>query len=254
MAPSPDLRPTLKPLNQLLAGMPADAWLRLVPHLEEVNLQAGQVLHEAGVELTCLYFPESAIVTLLCQTANGTSTEVALVGNEGVVGVTLFLGGASTTNSAVVHKAGRAFRLRAAPLRQEFEQGGVMMHLLLRYAQCLITQIAQAAVCNRHHLIGQRLCCWLLMNLDRQDNQELTVTHETVAERLGVRREGITEALALLKQLTLIDTHRGLIEVLDRQGLQLRACECYGVIKRETDRLLPAAPPPQPDEKAVHTP
>lgn len=241
-APAHTPRAGMTPANRLLAVLPVDTWQRLAPHVELVDLRAGEVLHEAGMELTSLYFPDSAIVTLVCMTASGTSAEIAMVGHEGVVGVALFMGGASTTSRAVVQKAGRALRLPAGPFRQEFERGGVVMRLMLRYAQSLITQMAQTAVCNRYHVIGQRLSRWLLMNLDRQDGTELAVTHETIADLLGVRREGITEALAMLKQLAVIDSQRGHIRVLDRQGLQLRACECYAVVKRETDRLLPPHP------------
>ncbi|MEO6017265.1 MAG: Crp/Fnr family transcriptional regulator [Polaromonas sp.] len=229
--------------NSLLAAMPADALKRLSPHLEALSLETDQVLHESGVELHHLYFPATAIVTLLCQTPGDATAEIAMVGHEGVVGVPVFMGGGKSTSHAVVRSGGLVFRLNAAHAVAEFTVNNAVLHLLLRYAQSLITQMAQTTVCNSHHLLEQRLSRWLLMNLDRQEGLALTVTHETIAELLGVRREGVTEAVSALRQRGLVSSQRGHLTVLDREGLQARACECYVMVKRETDRLLPPPPP-----------
>ena len=228
--------------NFLLAAMPADALKRLSPHLEALALSAGEVLHESGVELHHLYFPATAIVTLLCETAAGATAEIAMVGREGVVGLPVFMGGGSSTSRAVVRNSGEVFRIPAARATAEFGTNSAVLHLLLRYAQSLITQMAQTTVCNRHHVLEQRLSRWLLMSLDRQEGPEVSITHETIAGLLGVRREGVTEAASALRELGLITGRRGYITVLDRTGLQARACECYAVVRHETERLLPALP------------
>jgi len=225
-------------LNRLLAVLPDDALKRLSPHLEKIELPAGKVLYEPGSELKNLYFPLDSIVVLLCQMENGASTETAVIGNDGLVGVSLFMGG-TTVSQAVVQSAGCAFRIKAAPMKTEFDLNGAVMHLLLRYIQALITQVAQTAVCNRHHLLEQQLCRWLLLSLDRLPGNELVITQEVIAGMLGVRREGITEAAGTLQKLGLIAYRRGHITVLDRPGLEARVCECYAVVKRETRRLLP---------------
>lgn len=228
--------------NRLLAVMPEEALQRLLPQLEAIELSSGQVLYDSGVELHDAYFPTDSIVTLLCPMENGAATEVAVVGNEGIVGVQLFMGGGTTLHRAVVQGAGHAFRIKCAPLKAEFDLSGAVMRLLLRYAQSLITQMAQTAGCNRHHLLEQQLCRWLLLSLDRVPGKNLAMTQEVIAGLLGVRREGITEAAGLLQRLGLISYHRGHIVVLDRVGLEAKACECYAVVKRETDRLLPDRP------------
>ena len=225
-------------LNQLLAVLPDDALKRLSPHLEKIELPAGMVLYESGSELRHLYFPLDSIVVLLCQMENGASTETAVIGNDGLVGVSLFMGG-TTVSQAVVQSAGCAFRIKAAPMKTELDLNGAVMHLLLRYIQALITQVAQTAVCNRHHLLEQQLCRWLLLSLDRLPGNELVITQEVIAGMLGVRREGITEAAGTLQKLGLIAYRRGHITVLDRPGVEARVCECYAVVKRESQRLLP---------------
>ena len=225
--------------NQLLAAFP-DAQLRSVLlHLEPIELQLGQVLYESGTEQTSVYFPTTAIVSLLYVMENGASTEIAVVGNEGLVGVSLLMGGGSTPSRAVVQSAGAALRLDAEKIRDEFEHCAPVQHLLLRYTQALLTQVAQTAVCNRHHTLSQQLCRWLLVSLDRLDGLELAMTQELIANMLGVRREGVTEGAIKLQQAGLIRYSRGHISVLNRHGLQMRACECYGVVKKEYDRLLP---------------
>ena len=227
--------------NRLLAALPAAEWVRWQPMLEPVTLPLGRVLYESGARLTHAYFPTTAIVSLLNVLASGASAEIAVVGCEGIVGISLFRGGESTTTRAVVQSAGAGFRLRASALLQEFNRAGPVLHLLLRYTQALITQMAQTAACNRHHSLDQQLCRWLLMSLDRLAGADLIMTQELIANMLGVRREGVTEAAGRLQKAGLIAYHRGHITVRDREGLAARTCECYQAVKREYDRLLPAA-------------
>ena len=226
--------------NHLLAALPAADFERVQSHLKLVPLQLGAALYESGVEMRHLYFPTDSIVSLLYVMADGASAEIAVVGNEGVVGVSLFMGGETTPSRAVVQSAGHAFRLAGKVLKEEFTRGGAMQHLLLRYTQALLTQMAQTAVCNRHHSLDQQLCRWLLLSLDRLPANELVMTQELIANMLGVRREGVTEAARNLQEAGLIRYSRGHITVLDRPGLEARTCECYAVVKRECDRLLPA--------------
>jgi len=225
--------------NRLLAALPTGEWQRWEPALEPVELPLGQVLYESGSALSHVYFPTTAIVSLLYVMENGASAEIAVVGNEGVVGISLFMGGESTPSRAVVQSAGQGLRLRAHTIKDEFNRSGPVMHLLLRYTQALITQMAQTAVCNRHHSLDQQLCRWLLLSLDRLRGSELSMTQELIANMLGVRREGVTEAAIKLQQAGLIRYARGHISVLDRAGLEQRTCECYAVVKREYERLLP---------------
>lgn len=226
-------------LNQLLAALPQAERQRWLPQLESVDLALGQVLYESGAATPYVYFPTNAIVSLLYVLENGASAEIAVVGFEVVVGVSIFMGGGSTPSRAVVQSAGQGYRLRADAIKEEFEQAGPVMHLLLRYTQALITQMAQTAVCNRHHTLDQQLCRWLLLSLDRLKGDQLTMTQELIANMLGVRREGVTEAALKLQRAGLINYARGRINVLDRPGLEGRTCECYGVVKKEYDRLLP---------------
>ena len=226
-------------INQLLAALPDAEWNRWQPLLEMVSLSLGQVLYEPGATLSHVYFPASAIVSLLYVMENGASAEIAVVGNEGIVGVSLFMGGESTLGRAVVQSAGLGFRLQAQMVKDEFNRAGPVLHLLLRYTQALITQMAQTAVCNRHHSLDQQLCRWLLLSLDRLPDNELAMTQELIANMLGVRREGVTEAASRLQQAGLIRYSRGRILVLDRAALEKRTCECYAVVKQEYDRLLP---------------
>ncbi|QXP84899.1 Crp/Fnr family transcriptional regulator [Methylococcus sp. Mc7] len=228
--------------NHLLDTLPAAEYERLFPHLELVPMPLGEVLYESGDELLHAYFPTTCIVSMLYLMENGASSEIAVVGNEGIVGVALFMGGGTMPNRAIVQSAGDAYRLRGGLLMQEFNRYGVLHHLLLRYTQALITQMAQTAVCNRHHSVDQQLCRWLLLSLDRLPGNELTMTQELIANMLGVRREGVSEAAGKLQRAGLIDYRRGHIAVLDRPGLEARVCECYRVVKTEFDRLLP--PPP----------
>jgi CRP-like cAMP-binding protein len=230
--------------NHLLAALPADECARIFPDLEWVPLPLGESLSEPGAQMRHVYFPTTSIVSLLYVMEDGASAEIAVVGNEGIVGVSLFMGGETTTSRAVVQSAGHAYRLEARLLMQEFDRGGSMQHMLLHYTQALLTQMAQTAVCNRHHSVDQQLCRWLLLSLDRLASNELIMTQELIANMLGVRREGVTEAAGKLQQAGLIEYHRGHITVLDRSGLEARACECYAVVKKEFDRLLPhvAAP------------
>jgi len=225
--------------NRLLAVLPKPECDRWLPLLEPVDLRLGQVLHESGVTLDHVYFPTSAIVSLLSVMANGASAEIAVVGDDGIVGVSLFMGGVSTPSRAVVQSAGPAFRLKAQQLMDEFNRNGPVLHLLLRYTQALITQMAQTAVCNRHHSLDQQLCRWLLLSLDRLEGCELVMTQELIANMLGVRREGVTEAATKLQLAGLIRYTRGHITVMDRAGLEQRTCECYAVVRREYERLLP---------------
>jgi CRP-like cAMP-binding protein len=224
--------------NHLLAALPTAEYERLAAHLELVPLLLGDVLYEPGEELKHAYFPTTGIVSLHYVTESGASAETAGVGNEGVVGISLFMGGDSTPSSAVVQTAGHGYRLESRRLKEEFKRGGLMQHLLLRYTQALITQVTQTAVCNRHHSVEQQLCRWLLLTIDRVSSRELVMTQELVASMLGVRREGVTEAAGKLKQAGLISYRRGHISVLDRAGLESRVCECYGVVKTEIGRLL----------------
>ena len=225
--------------NHLLAALPSGDYQRLASHLELVPMKLGEVLYESGVQLRYVYFPTTSILSLLYVMEDGASAEIAIVGNEGILGISLFMGGESTPSRAVVQSAGHAFRLKAALLKNEFGRFGPTMHLLLRYTQALITQMAQTAVCNRHHSVDQQLCRWLLLSLDRLQTNELSMTQELIANMLGVRREGVTEAAGKLQNAGLISYQRGRITVLDRPGLEARSCECYQVVKTEFDRLLP---------------
>ncbi len=225
--------------NQLLGALPDPEWQRWQPQLERVEMPLGQVLYEAGTTLSHVYFPTTAIVSLLYVMENGASAEIAVVGNEGIVGISLFMGGDSTSSRAVVQSAGLGLRLKAQIMKDDFNRAGPVLHLLLRYTQALITQMAQTAVCNRHHSLDQQLCRWLLLSLDRLQGNELVMTQELIANMLGVRREGVTEGALKLQQAGLIRYARGHISVLDRDGLENRSCECYAVVKKEYDRLLP---------------
>jgi CRP-like cAMP-binding protein len=227
--------------NHLLAALPQAELQRWRPLLELVDMPLGQVLYESGSTLEHVYFPTDAIVSLLYVMENGASAEIAVVGNEGLVGISLFMGGGSTPSRAVVQSAGQGFRLDAAHMKQEFDRAGPVMHLLLRYTQALITQMSQTAVCNRHHSLDQQLCRWLLLSLDRLQGSQLQMTQELIANMLGVRREGVTESALKLQNAGLIRYARGRISVLDRPGLEQRSCECYAVVKKEYDRLLPNA-------------
>jgi CRP-like cAMP-binding protein len=225
--------------NHLLAALPRPVWDRLLPQLESVELCLGQVLHEAHETQRHVFFPTTAIVSLLYVMENGAAAEIAVVGHDGIVGVPLFMGGQYTTSRAVVQSAGRALQLKAQGLMDEFNRNGAVLHLLLRYTQALITQMAQTAVCNRHHSLDQQLCRWLLLSLDRLDGSDLEMTQELIANMLGVRREGVTQAATHLQSDGLIRYARGHIRVLDRAGLEKRTCECYAVVRREYERLLP---------------
>jgi len=224
--------------NHLLAALPGDELKRLVAHLEPIALALGEVLYEPGDTLRHVYFPTDAIVSLLHVTENGASAEIAVVGNEGLVGIALFMGGESTSSRAVVQSAGSAFRLPGQKLKREFNRHGDLLLLMLRYTQALITQMSQTALCNRHHSIDQQLCRWLLLSLDRLHGNQLQMTQELIANMLGVRREGVTEAAGKLQRQGVIEYSRGHITVLDRPRLERLSCECYRVVKTETDRLL----------------
>jgi len=225
--------------NQLLAALPEAEYQRWLPHLEPLDMPLGQVLYESGATLAHVYFPTSSIVSLLYVMENGASAEIAVVGYEGLVGVSLFMGGESTPSRAVVQSAGKGFRLPSRFLKEDFNRAPVL-HLLLRYTQALITQMSQTAVCNRHHSLDQQLCRWLLLSLDRLHGNELVMTQELIANMLGVRREGVTEGALKLQKAGLITYSRGRIQVVDRPGLEKRTCECYAVVKKEYDRLLPS--------------
>ena len=225
--------------NRLLGALPDDDYQRWLPSLEDVELSLGQVLYESGTVLSHVYFPTTAIVSLLYVMANGASAEIAVVGREGLVGISLFMGGESTPSRAVVQSAGRGVRLRAKLVKDEFDRAGPVIHLFLRYTQALITQMTQTAVCNRHHSLDQQLCRWLLLSLDRLKGDEIVMTHELIANMLGVRREGVTGGALKLQKAGLIRYARGRITALDRSGLEERSCECYSVVKEEYDRLLP---------------
>jgi CRP-like cAMP-binding protein len=226
--------------NRLLGTLPQEDFARLQPHLELVPLQLGWVVYESGGPQGYVYFPTTAIVSLLYVMQDGASAEIAVVGNEGLVGISLFMGGETTPSRAVVQSEGQGYRLRASALKSEFERGGKLQHVLLRYTQALITQMAQTAVCNRHHTVEQQLCRWLLLSLDRLPSNELVMTQELIANMLGVRREGVTQAAGKLQEAGIIEYSRGKITVLDRPRLEGLVCECYEVVRRETDRLFPA--------------
>ena len=230
--------------NHLLDALPAADYARLLPHLELVPMPLGWAVYEAGGQMRYLYFPTTSIVSLLYVLENGASAEIAITGNEGLVGISLFMGGESTPSRAVVQSKGNGYRLRASVLKTEFALGGSLQYLSLRYTQALITQMAQTAVCNRHHTLDQQLCRWLLLSLDRLPGNELMMTQELISNMLGVRREGVTAAAGKLQADGLVKYSRGHIVVLDRPKLEKRVCECYAVVKKEFDRLLPYEVPP----------
>jgi CRP-like cAMP-binding protein len=227
--------------SSLLSVLPEGESNRLFPHLELVTLPLGKALYESGDQLNHVYFPTTAIVSLLYELENGSSAEIAVVGHEGIVGIALFMGGDTMPNRAVVQSAGQAYRLKGVLLKEEFNRAGALQHLLLRYTLAMLTQMAQTAVCNRHHSVDQQLCRWLLLSLDRLPSNELSMTQELIANMLGVRREGVTEAAGKLQSAGLISYNRGHITVLDRAGLEKRVCECYEVVRKEFLRLLPHA-------------
>jgi CRP-like cAMP-binding protein len=226
------------PHNHLLAGLSLGERNRLFPYLRLVSLPLGRVLYESGDLLRDVYFPVDCIVSLLYVMENGASAEISIVGNEGLLGISLFMGGETTPSRAIVQSAGYAYQLEGQKLKDEFHRNGGMQLILLRYTQALITQMAQTAVCNRHHTVDQQLCRWLLLSLDRLPDNKLTMTQELIANMLGVRREGVTDAAGKLQKLGVIEYHRGQITVLDRAKLEHLCCECYAVVKKETDRLL----------------
>jgi len=230
--------------NHLLDALPAADYARLLPHLELIPMPLGWAVYEAGGQMRYLYFPTTSIVSLLYVLENGASAEIAITGNEGLVGISLFMGGESTPSRAVVQSKGNGYRLRASVLKTEFALGGHLQYLALRYTQALITQMAQTAVCNRHHTLDQQLCRWLLLSLDRLPGNELLMTQELISNMLGVRREGVTAAAGKLQADGLVKYSRGHIVVLDRPKLEKRVCECYAVVKKEFDRLLPYEVPP----------
>ncbi len=232
-------KPSSAKQNHLLAALPAADYARLEPYLEPIPLPLGRSVYESGGTQRYVYFPTDAIVSLLYVLADGDSTELGVVGNDGLVGISLFMGGDTTPSRAVVQSAGHGYRLKASLLKAEFDSGGALHLLLLRYTQALITQMVQTAVCNRHHTVDQQLCRWLLLSLDRLPSNELVMTQELIADMLGVRREGVTLAAGHLQEAGLIRYHRGKITVLDRAKLEARVCECYAVVRQETDRLLP---------------
>jgi CRP-like cAMP-binding protein len=234
MTASPDPRN-----NQLLAALPEAEFQRWLQHLEYVDMRLGEVLYEAGSTLTHVYFPTTAIVSLLYVMQNGESAEIAVVGNDGVVGISLFMGGDSTPSRALIQSAGGAYRLVAQLMKEEFDRGGPVLHLLLRYTQALITQMVQTAACNRHHSLDQQLCRWLLLSLDRLQGTDMVMTQDLIAHMLGVPRDGATNGALKLQTAGLINYAEGRIRVLDRGGLEKRTCECYAVVKKEYDRLLP---------------
>jgi CRP-like cAMP-binding protein len=225
--------------NCILEAQPREERERLFPHLKLVTLPLGSALYESRDAQRYIYFPIDAIVSLLYVLKDGSSAEIAVVGNDGAIGIALFMGGATTTNRAIVQSAGTAYRLTKRRLRREIERHGELLHVLLRYSQALITQMAQTAVCNRHHSVDQQLCRWLLLSLDRLASSKLNMTQELIANMLGVRREGVTEAAGKLQKLGVIEYRRGQITVLNRARLEALACECYEVVKKETGRLLP---------------
>jgi len=225
--------------NHLLAALPREDYEHILPHLERVHLPLDELVCEAYFKIEYVYFPVDCIVSLLGVMENGSSAEISVVGNEGIVGVSLFMGGETTSSRAVVQAGGYAYRLKGRYLKNEFYRGGMMQRLLLRYTQALLTQMAQTAMCNRHHTLDKQLCRWLLLSNDRLGDKELVMTQELIANMLGVRREGVTEAAGRLQKAGLIHYRRGHIEILDRKGLEDRTCECYEVVRREYDRLLP---------------
>ncbi|HXU43150.1 MAG TPA: Crp/Fnr family transcriptional regulator [Burkholderiales bacterium] len=225
--------------NRLLAVLPDATYAAMLPHLEALQMPLGLSLYESGGEQGYVYFPTTAIVSLLYVLADGASAEIAVTGNEGVVGISLFMGGETTTSRAVVQSAGLGYRLRASVMKKEFERGGELQYLLLRFTQALITQMTQTAVCNRHHAVDQQLCRWLLLSLDRLAGSELVMTQELMANMLGVQRAGVSEAAGKLQAEGLIRYNRGKISVIDRPRLEARVCECYRAVKKEYDRLLP---------------
>ena len=229
----------LKDQNWLFRSIPQDAWQRLLPYIEEFDMSLGLVLSASGAKSSYLYFPTNAIVSLLYNLENGSSAEIAVIGNEGCAEVSIFMGGNSTLTTAVVQSAGKGYRIKANVIIDEFNKAGAVMHLLLRYTQSLITQMTQTAVCNRHHTLDQQFCRWLLLSLDRLHSNELVMTQELIANMLGVRREGVTEAALKVQRAGFIKYARGRITILDRLGLEKRTCECYQVVKTECDRLLP---------------
>ena len=235
--PSPDARE-----NQILGALPEEEAARLLPQLKPVEFPLGMSVYESGDVQRYIYFPTNSIVSLLYVLKSGASAEIAVVGNEGAIGVALFMGGETTPSRAIVQSAGAAYRLSSRALKQEFNRHGQMLHLLLRYTQSLITQMAQTAVCNRHHSLDQQLCRWLLLSLDRLSGTRLNMTQELIANMLGVRREGVTTAAGKLQKQGVIHYSRGHITVIDRPKLEAMACECYAVVKKETDRLLPHSP------------
>lgn len=225
--------------NHLLAALPDAEWQRWWPALEPIELPLSHVLYESEATLSHVYFPTTAIVSLLYVMQNGSSAEIAIIGNEGLVGISLLLGGESTPSRAVVQSAGHGFRMKAQKIKKEFSRSIPVLHVLLRYTQALLTQMAQTAVCNRHHTLEQQLCRSLLLSLDRVQGNEIAMTQELIANMLGVRREGVTEAAGKLQKAGLIRYSRGHISVLDREGIEKVTCECYAVVKKEYDRLLP---------------
>jgi CRP-like cAMP-binding protein len=234
--------------NHLLAALPAAEFKRLEANLELVHMPLGEVLYESGCKLHHVYFPTTTIISMLYVLEDGASAEIAVVGNEGILGISLFMGGETTPSRAVVQSAGWGYRLKAHWMKEEFKRAGPLMYLLLRYTQALITQMTQTAVCNRHHAIEQQLCRWLLLSLDRLSSDSLTMTQDLIANNLGVRREGVTEAAGKLQRAGYIRYSRGHITVLDRPGLEKRVCECYGVVKVEFDRLLKEILPGDPHQ------
>ena len=238
--------------NHLLAALPATEYERLLPHLELVPMPLGEALYESGGRLQHVYFPTTSIVSLLYVMEDGASAEIAVVGNEGILGISLFMGGETTPSRAVVQSAGYGYRLKAQLLKNEFNRAGPVLHLLLRYTQALITQMAQTAVCNRHHSVEQQLCRWLLLSLDRLPTNDLSMTQELIANMLGVRREGVTEAAGKLQRAGLITYSRGRIVVLDRPRLEQTVCECYAVVKKEFDRLLTEIPNAESHQVVEH--
>lgn len=225
-------------MNRLLAALPLDERDRIEPHLSVVNMPLGEVVYESGDHLSHVYLPTTAIISMLYVMENGASAEIAVVGNDGLLGVALFMGGETMPNRAIVQSAGKAFRLSGEIVKAEFARGGALQRLFLRYTQALITQMAQTAVCNRHHSISQQFCRWLLLSLDRLESNDVRMTQELIANMLGVRRAGVTETAKKLQDEGVIRYTRGLIEVLNRRALEAQVCECYRVVKRESDRLL----------------
>ncbi len=231
--------PLIKNQNSLLSAMPTPEFERWAPHLEWADLKLGQVLQESGKLMSHVYFPTTSIISLLCVLEDGSSTEISVIGREGVLNITQIMSGHATLCRAVVQSAGAALRLRAYEIQQDFNNSNEVMHLMLRYTEALMAQMTQTAVCNRHHTLDQQLCRWLLLSLDRLRSNDLRMTQELIANMLGVRREGVTSAALKLQHSGLISYSRGLIHVLDRPGLEARSCECYAVVKKEYDRLLP---------------